>query len=130
MAVPAVKHQVRTAVEEAVADGDIDAFATTVGDVAARECDARVGKQLLVQRISVVMLVETDLAIDTDTLEALVEYEVDNARHRVRAVDGSGAAGQDFDALNKRRRDDVDVGGWIAGLAGHEPVTVDEHESA
>ena len=91
----------RVAVEDAVrrfGDRTGRVAAQTFGDDAARE------------RVGVVMLIAGPLAVELDALEVLAHDEVHDAGDGVRAVHGRGAAGQDFDVVDERGGDLVQVG--------------------
>src|ERR1700679_2363425 len=57
------------------------------------------------------------LAVEFDAFEVLSHHAVDDAGHGVRTVNGGGAAGEDFDVIDERSRNLVQVGGrrqWVA----------------
>jgi len=59
----------------------------------------------------------------------VIDDEVDDPGHGVGAIDGCGAAGQDVDPLQKRRRDGVHIDSVAEG-EWNGPRAVDEHERA
>src|SRR5690606_39300858 len=54
-------------------------------------------------------VVQAVAGLDRAAFGAVVEDDVDHARHRVRAVLGAGAVAQYLDALDRRDRDRVEV---------------------
>ena len=76
------------------------------------------------------MVVERQLAVEADTGEVGVHDEVHDAGDGVRTVDRRGAAGEHVDALDDRRRDEVEIGDRGGGIAGDEATAVDQHERA
>ena len=83
--------------------------------------------QVLRETIPVVVLIAADL-LDLEAIEPCVEDEVDDTGNGIRAIDGGRAAGQDFDALDDRRRDAVDIGNGKARIARHQPMAVDQDQ--
>ena len=70
-------------------------------------------------RTVIAMLVHRPIAVEPDTFKMGVHDEVDDAGDRVRSIHRRSAAGEDFDPLDQRSRDQVDVaclagGVWIA----------------
>ena len=102
--------------------GRNDKLRPAIGELAA---EGDVGAPLL----TVFLLGETVLAADGDAFEVLFHDEVDDTRHRVRAVGRAGTASDHFDALDERRGDGVDVDHATARRA-HTTTTVDEDEVA
>src|ERR1700685_1657731 len=82
------------------------------------------------------MHVHAVIRVDLDAFVVRVEYEVDHARDRVRAVHGGGAAGEYVNAFDEGGRDLTDVcgvgvaAGDTAGAAGIHAHAVDQHEGA
>ena len=100
-------HHVAAAVVEVVADGDVAEVvgAAAVGGVAVLQLEA--------------------LALEVAALD-----EVDHARHRVGAVQGRRAAGDDVDPVQRLGRDGVHVHRAAAGAAADLAVAVDQHQGA
>ena len=67
------------------------------------------------------------LALRLTALEVFLKNDVDDTFHRVRAVDGRGAAGQDFDTIDHRRGDlvGVDVEG---GVGSDQSLAINKNE--
>ena len=108
-AVPAVKRDVRAIIEEAAPERHGHILAPAVEDAPLRIWELPLVEQALREFVPVVVLIAADLALDLEAIELGVEDEVDDTGDGVGAVDGGGAAGQHFDALDDRRRDAVDV---------------------
>ena len=120
---------------------DVELGAGTVGDVVARQPErGRVGRRAARDDVTqldgavafeaVVVLVEAVLRVELHAFEVFLHDEVDDAADRVRTVDGRGAAGQDFDALDHGGRDLVQVGRRVGDAAVRQATTVDEDEGA
>ena len=69
------------------------------------------------------------LEVHVDAFEVVPQDEVDDAGHRVRAVDGRSAARDRLDALDRGRRNRVDVDDQ-SSVRRLSATPVDEHESA
>ncbi len=80
--------------------------------------------------VGVVGLRDAELAVDFDALEVLAHHEVHHAGHGVRTVNGRGAAREDFDVVDERRWDRVQVGGGVQRIARHQTGAVDQHQRA
>ncbi len=123
-------HGIALAVGEVAAHQQVDVLDLGVGALVAghREVAAvcRVGGRTAV----LLVVVELVVAFDLNALEVVVHDEVDHAGHGVRAVDGRCAAGQDFDALDQRGRDLVQVGRGVAWGACRQAAAVDQHQGA
>ena len=80
----------------------------------------------------VVVLICGNLAVETKTVEIGIHDEVDDARDRVRTVHRRCAAGEDFDALQHRSGDNVDVArlGGRLRIARREAAAVDQGQRA
>src|SRR5690606_35023439 len=78
----------------------------------------------------VVVLIETVLGVDFDTFEITTHDEVHHAGDSVRAVNGRGAAGQDFNPLDHLAGDLVQVGRVVLRRAVAHPLAVDQHQGA
>src|SRR4029079_2397572 len=113
---------------EAVSERHGQIVAAAVGDAGFRGWGVSLVEQRLHECIAVVVLIAADLTLDSKALEFGVQDEVDHAGDRVRAIDRGRAAGQDFDALDERRRDAVDVGYGKPWIARHQPVAIDQDE--
>ncbi len=136
-----VGRDVAAAVFGADAHQDVELGATAVGDVVARQAELRrIGRRAALDHVTqldgavaievVLVLVEAVLGVELHALEVLLHDEVDDAADRVRAVHGRGAAGQDFDALDHRGRNLVEVGRRVGDAAVGHAATVDEHQGA
>ena len=106
-----------------------------VDDAALRITVARDGscagiEQRRQEFVTIIVLINAVIAVEPDSGEILVHDEVDDARDRVRAVGRRRAAGQHFDALDQRRRDEVEIGGRAVGIARHQATAVDQHQRA
>ena len=62
-------------------------------------------------------------------VEIVIDDEIDDARHRIGAVNRRSTAGQHIDALQERRRDGIDVNG-IAKTERQGTRSVDQHQGA
>ncbi len=69
------------------------------------------------------------LEVEVDALEVLLENEVDDTRDRVRAVHRRRAARDHLDALDRRRRNRVQVDRH-RGVDRHRAIAVEQHEVA
>ena len=69
------------------------------------------------------------IEIGLQTLELLVQDEVDHARHGVGAIDGRSAAGDDIHPLDQHLRQGVDVHCAIVVRRG-DAMAVQQHEGA
>ena len=75
---------------------------------------------------------DAGLAADLQAVEIAAQDEVDDARDRVRTVNGRVAAGDDVDALDQVVRDRVDVGrhGVVQDVGRDVAAAVDQHQGA
>ena len=105
-----------------------------VPDAAGRRRDAGLALQALHEAVVLVVLVAADGAVELHAFEVGLHDEVDDAGDGVRAVGRRGAAGGDFDVVDQRHRDLVEVGGGVrvAGVrvADAEAPAVDQHQGA
>ena len=69
------------------------------------------------------------LTVSVDAGEIALGDEVDDARHRVRAVGGAGAAGQHVDAIDQRQRDVVEIDA-PSRFGGHDARAVEQDDVA
>ena len=60
--------------------------------------------------VRVAVIVDAGVRHQLHALEVIVELEVHHACDRIRAVHRRGAAGQNFDAVDERHRNLIDVG--------------------
>src|SRR5690606_11132197 len=67
---------------------------------------------------------------ELDALVVATGDDVDHAAHRVRAVDGRGAVGEDLDALNGGHRDGVQILGRAVHRVGRRAPAVDQDQGA
>ena len=81
--------------------------------------------------IAVAVLVEAVLAVEPDALEIIIHDEVDDTGHGVGPVDRGGAAGEDFNALDQSRRDQVEIGrlACAVGIARRQTTAVDQRQA-
>ena len=112
-----------------------------VADIARRRRDRGesadgviMAQKILDIAVVLIVLIETVLAVDLDSLEVLFQNEIDDARDRIGAVGGRGAARHHIDSLHQRRRNLVDVRRYVlirgAGVAGAEAPAVDQYQRA
>ena len=80
--------------------------------------------------VVVVVLIDTVLAVELDALEVLPHDEVHHTGDSVRAVHGRRATRDDFDVINHRGGNLIEVGTRQHVIAGHQPLAVDQHEGA
>ncbi len=76
--------------------------------------------------VRVTLFGDVGAEVEPQAVEVVADREIDDARHRVGAVDGRGAAGDDLGALDQGLRQVVDVHGG-ADARGAEPAAV-EHD--
>ena len=106
-------------------------LAIGVADVAHDRAPApgeiRAGGQagLVLRGVAAIRL--TPGAVDLDTVELALELEIHHPRQRVRAVHRGRAAGDDLDAFDQRRRDDVEIGDAVA-IRRHQPLAIHQHQ--
>ena len=137
LAVPEIAKHVAAIVIEAGTDRHCSVECSAVGNAAARIGEAsESGIGALVEQrrhevVAVVVLIKAVIAVKPHAAEAGVHDEVDDARNRVRAIGRRGAAGQHFDALHDRRRDDVDIGRTARRRRTRsQAATIDQHQGA
>ena len=92
-----------------------------------REAGAGGQRRTVVGRIAIGRDAIFDRALEAGIF--LVEDEVHHARHRVRAIGGGGAAGDDLDALDQALRKGVDVDQAADGRS-HRALAVQQHQRA
>jgi hypothetical protein len=62
------------------------------------------------------------LGIELSALEMILEPEIDDAGDRIGAIHSRGATGDDFNVIDRRRRDGIDVHhqrgiGWLGAAS-------------
>ena len=79
--------------------------------------------------LAVLLLRDARGVFRLDPFELAVQHEVDDARDGVGTIGRRGAAGDDVDALDERRREVVDVDAAVGVSRGHARA-VQQHECA
>src|SRR5579883_3183151 len=97
--------------------------------VALLEISAAGCRHLIAKPVAIARL--TDLPVELQTVEALLGDDVDDAADRVRAIDRRRAVAQDFDMIDHRQRDVVDIDrieGLVLLVVGErEAIPVDQY---
>ena len=104
-----------------------DQVVLTAG-VTARILDTGTPENVRHKVVVVGILTRAGLEVDLETFEIALGDEVHDSGHRIRAVHGRGAGGNHIDALDKRRRDDIDVDRRVEGTAEGQSLTVQKHQ--
>ena len=117
------------AVQHAAAEGERELVGLAGDDVPVRHLVVVGTHQVAELAVVVGVLIAAVHVAGPETLEVVVEDEVDHAGHRVRAVHGGGAPGQDFHPLQQQGRYGVEVGAVAATRgAGRQALAVDQHQ--
>ena len=96
--------------------------------VGARILNTRTPEHVRHKIVVVGILAHTGLDVDLETFEIALGDEVHHSGDRIRAVHRRGAGGNHIDALDQRRRDDIDVDRRVERTAEGQSFAVQEHQ--